>query len=169
MPNLRAGFTIRACLPASPALSTVEQLAGKVVPVPFDESTVVEGMVCPTTASSPDAEVRGTLVAGLKKTSSQNQRTEDNSSRLQSTSYIPIASSLGGTASLPHSRMSTRPMICMSIFASTRTMCPVIIPDRFRSFCISSFIIRTKAFDFGRIFRIRYTFVISTRKAGLLL
>ena len=43
----------------------MELLAGKVVLVPFDESTMVEGMVCPTTA--PDAEVHGTLVAGLKK------------------------------------------------------------------------------------------------------
>ena len=28
---------------------------------------MVEGTVCPTTASSPDAEVRGILAAGLKK------------------------------------------------------------------------------------------------------
>ena len=70
MPNLRAGFTIRACLPASPALSTVELLDGKVVPVPFDESTMVEETVCPTTASFLDAEVRGILVDGLKKKNS---------------------------------------------------------------------------------------------------
>jgi len=28
-------------------------------------------MVCPTTASSPDAEVRGTLAAGLEKAKTQ--------------------------------------------------------------------------------------------------
>ena len=67
MPNFRVGLMMTACLPASPALSTLELLAGRVVPVPFDGSTVVEGTVCPTTASSPDAEVRGILAAGLVK------------------------------------------------------------------------------------------------------
>ena len=61
---------ITAYLPVSPALSTLELFAGWVVPVPFDESTVVEGMVCPTTASPPDAEVHGILAAGLKKKNS---------------------------------------------------------------------------------------------------
>ena len=56
-----------ACLPALPALSTLELLAGRVVPVPYDGSAVVEGMVCPTIASSPDAEVHGILAAGLVK------------------------------------------------------------------------------------------------------
>ena len=51
-------------LPASPIL---ELLAGRVVTVPFDGSTVVEGTVCPTTASSPDAVVCGTLAVGLEK------------------------------------------------------------------------------------------------------
>ena len=59
------------CLPVSPALSTLELLTGRVVPVPFDGSAVVEGMVCPTTASSPDADVRGALAAGLEKTKMQ--------------------------------------------------------------------------------------------------
>ena len=102
MPNLRACFTIRACLPESPALSTLELLAGRVVPVPFDKSTVVEGTVCPTIASSPDAEVRGTLVAGLKKKdSSQNQQIDDESTRLQLISHLPVANSLGGAVTLP--------------------------------------------------------------------
>ena len=60
-----------ACLPVSLALSSLELLASRVVPVPFDGSTVVEGTVRPTTASSPDAEVRGILVAGLDKTKIQ--------------------------------------------------------------------------------------------------
>ena len=56
-----------ACLPVFPALPTLELLTGRVVPVPFDGSTVVEGTVRPTTASSPDVEVRGILAAGLEK------------------------------------------------------------------------------------------------------
>ena len=67
MPNFRVGLTMMACLPAFLALSTLELLAGKVVPVPFDGSAVVEGMACPTTASSPDAKVRSILAAGLEK------------------------------------------------------------------------------------------------------
>jgi hypothetical protein len=56
-----------ACLPVSPALSTLELFSGKVVPVPFDGFAMVEGTVRPTIASSPDAEVRGILAAGLVK------------------------------------------------------------------------------------------------------
>ena len=67
MPNFRVGLTMTACLPAFPALSTLELLAGRLVPVPFDGSAVVDGTVRPTTASSLDAEVRGISVAGLEK------------------------------------------------------------------------------------------------------
>ena len=67
MPNFWDGLTMMARLPASPVLFTLELLASRVVPVPFDGSTVVEGTVCPTTASSLDAEVRGILAARLKK------------------------------------------------------------------------------------------------------
>ena len=49
------------------ALSTLELLTGRVVSVPFDGSTMVEGTVCPTTTTSPDAEVRGIFAAGLEK------------------------------------------------------------------------------------------------------
>ena len=56
-----------AWLPVSPVLFTLELLTGRVVPVPFDGSTMAEGTVRPTTASSPDAEVRGILAAGLVK------------------------------------------------------------------------------------------------------
>ena len=80
----------------------MELLAGKVVLVPFDESTMVEGTVCPTTTSSPDAEVHGTLVAGLKKKdSNQNQQIDDKSTRLQLISHLPVANSLGGATMLP--------------------------------------------------------------------
>ena len=67
MPNFRVGLTMMAWLPIVPAYSTLELLAGRVVPVPFDGSTVVEGTICLTTASFPDAEVRGILAAGLEK------------------------------------------------------------------------------------------------------
>jgi hypothetical protein len=67
VPNFRVGLKMTACLPISPALSILELLAGRVVPVPFDGSAVVEGTVRPTTTSSPDAEVRGILAAGLVK------------------------------------------------------------------------------------------------------
>jgi len=56
-----------AWLLVSLALSTLELLAGRVVPVPFDRSAVAEGTVHPTIASSPDAEVRGILAVGLEK------------------------------------------------------------------------------------------------------
>jgi hypothetical protein len=56
-----------ACLLASLALFTSELLAERVVPVPLEEFNVVEGTNCPTTVSSPDADVRGILAAGLEK------------------------------------------------------------------------------------------------------
>ena len=97
MPNFQDGRIMMACLPASPVLFTLELLAGRVVPVPFDGSTVVEGTVCPTTASSPDAEVRGILAAGLEKSKKfksklaiQKQKVFD----CKSTSHLPVASSL---------------------------------------------------------------------------
>ena len=67
VPNFRVDLKLTAFLPISPALSILELLAGRVVPIPFDGSAVVEGTVRPTTASSPDAEVRGILAAGLVK------------------------------------------------------------------------------------------------------
>ena len=66
-PNLRAGFVITASLPALTVLFISELLAEGVVPIPLDESTVVEGTVCTTAVSSPVDEVRGILAAGLRK------------------------------------------------------------------------------------------------------
>ena len=65
MPNLQAGFTIIARLPASPATFTSELLAERVVPVPLDGSTVVEVTVYPTAVSSPNDVIYGILAAGL--------------------------------------------------------------------------------------------------------
>ena len=66
-PNLWGGLTIMALPPELPALPILELLAGRVVIVPFDGSAVVEGTVCPTTASSTDAVVYDILAARLKK------------------------------------------------------------------------------------------------------
>jgi len=65
MPNLRAGFTTRVSLLASTVIFTSELLVEGVAPVPIDRSTVVEGTGCPTTASSPDDDIRGIFAAGL--------------------------------------------------------------------------------------------------------
>ena len=70
-PNLEGGLTITALPPVFPASLTLELLAGRVVPVPFDGSTVVEGTIYPTTASFPDAVIRDILAVGLEKQRSQ--------------------------------------------------------------------------------------------------
>ena len=66
-PNFGGSLTITVLPPVFPASLTLELLAGRVVPVPFDGSAVVEGTVCPTTASSPDVVFRGILATGLEK------------------------------------------------------------------------------------------------------
>ena len=67
MPNLRVGFVTIARFPASMTLFTSELLAERVAPVQLDGSTMVEGTVCPTIASSPDVDIRGILATGLEK------------------------------------------------------------------------------------------------------
>ena len=74
MANLGSSLLIIAPPPAFPASLILELLAGadfcgKVVPVPFDESAVVEGTFFSTAASFPDAVVRNSLAAGLEKES----------------------------------------------------------------------------------------------------
>ena len=104
MPNLRAGFTTIACLLASRAVFTSKLLAERVVPVPLDGSTVVEGTVCSTAASSPDAEVRGILAVGLGKEKMQIKTCKSTTRKYsiaKTTSYLPVASSVGGAVTLP--------------------------------------------------------------------
>ena len=103
MPNLRAGFVITASLPASTVLSASELLAEGVAPIPLDGSTVPEGTVCPTTISSPDDKIYGILAAGLKNQNTNQNLQIDNQKVLDCkiTSYLPIASSVGGAATLP--------------------------------------------------------------------
>jgi len=67
MPNLRVGFVMTVSLPASMFLFTSKLLAERVVPVPLDGSTMVEGTVCPTTVSSLDADIRGILATELER------------------------------------------------------------------------------------------------------
>ena len=67
MPNLGGSLTIMALPPEHPASFIPELLAGQVVTVSFDGSAVVEGTVCPTTASSPDDVVCVILAARLEK------------------------------------------------------------------------------------------------------
>jgi hypothetical protein len=67
MPNFRGSLTMMALPLVFLASCTLELLAGQVVTIPFDGSAVVEGTVCPTTASPPDAIFHGTLAAGLEE------------------------------------------------------------------------------------------------------
>ena len=65
---------------------------------------MVEGTVCSTAASSPDAEVRGILAAGLGKAKTQIKTCKSTTGKYliaKSLSYLPIASSVGGAATLP--------------------------------------------------------------------
>ena len=82
--------------PEHPASFIPELLAGQVVTVSFDGSAVVEGTVCPTTASSLDAEVRGIFAAGLENAKIQIQTSKSKMKVLdsKSTSHLPVASSL---------------------------------------------------------------------------
>ena len=127
MPNLRAGFTIMDCLPTSPALFTSELLAERVVPVPFDESTMVEGTDCPTTVSSPDDDVCGILAAGLEKAKHKSKLANWQQKVLvrRTTSYLPVASSLRGAGTLHRHRSSTLRMPSLGIGTRSRAEMPI--------------------------------------------
>jgi len=84
-----------ALAPVSPASCTFELLAGRVVPIPFDGSTVIEWTVCPTTASSPDAVVRGILAARL-----ENKRFEIRTSKSTNLTKYLISTKLATYLSL---------------------------------------------------------------------
>ena len=107
MPNLRAGFTTMACFPASMTLCTSELLAEEEAPVPLDGSTMVEGTVCSTTVSSPDADIRGNLAAGLEKTKHKSANRKQKVLDSKITSYLLVASSLGGAVMLLRHGSST--------------------------------------------------------------
>jgi len=122
-----------ACLPVSPAIFTSELLDERVVPVPFDGSTMVEGMGCPTTVSSLAAKVRGILFAGLEKQSTNQNLQIDNEkySIAKTTSHLPVASSLGGARMLPRHRSSTLWMPSLGIGTRSRAELPITpLPSR---------------------------------------
>ena len=128
MPNFRAGFVIMASLPASMVLSTSELLAEGVAPIPLDGSTVVEGTVCSTAASSPDAEVRRILAAGLGKAKTQTKTCKSTTRKYsiaKKTSYLPIASSVGGAATLPRHSPSTPWAFGLAISTRSGAMLPI--------------------------------------------
>ena len=125
MPNLRAGFTTMACFPASMTLFTSELLAEGVAPVPLDEATMVEGTVCSTTVSSSDDDIRGILAAKLKKTKHKSAIRQQKVLDSKTTSYLPIASSLGGTATLPRHGLSTPGMPILGIGTRSRAEIPI--------------------------------------------
>ena len=73
-PNLGDGLMITVPPPVFPASLALELLADRVVPVPFDESTVVEGTVFPTATSSSDVVIHGILAAGLEKEKTKSRK-----------------------------------------------------------------------------------------------
>ena len=125
MPNLRAGFVITASLPASTVLFTSELLTEGVAPIPLDGSTVVEGTVCPTIVSSPEDDTRGILAAGLEKQNTNQQTKCQKHSIVQKTSYLPIASSLGGATTLPCRSSSISLMPSLGIGTWSRAASPI--------------------------------------------
>jgi len=74
MANLGGGLRITVPPPVFPTSLALEQLAGRVVPVPFDEPTVVEGAVFPTIVSSPEDVVRGILATELEKARTKSRK-----------------------------------------------------------------------------------------------
>jgi len=107
------------CLPASLALSTLELLAGRVVPVPFNGSTMVEGTVCPTTASSLDAEVRGILAAGLEKAKTQIKTCKSTTQKYSIATRLAIYLSLAGREELLRFLATDRVLLGRPVWVST--------------------------------------------------
>ena len=147
MPNLRADFTTMACLLASPAIFTSELLAEGVASVPLDRSTMVEGTVCPTIVSSPDEDFCGILAAGLEKTKhkSANRRPKVLDSKI--TSYLLVASSLGGAATLPRHGSSTLGMPSLSIGTRSRAEIPIAPLPSFFLICTNKNIRKYYLYD----------------------
>ena len=125
MPNLQEGFTTMACLPIFPAIFTSKLLAERVVPVPFDGPTMMEGTDCPTIVSSPDDAVRGNFVTGLEKIKSNLANWQQKVLVRRITSYLPVANSLGRAGTLPRHRSSTLRMPSLGIGTRSRAELPI--------------------------------------------
>ena len=111
--------------PASMTLFTSELLAEGVAPVPLDGSTVVEGTICSTTVSSPDDDIHGILAAGLKKAKHKSANRKPKVFDSKITSYLLVASSLGGAATLLCHRSSTPGMPSLGIGTRSRAEIPI--------------------------------------------
>ena len=125
MPNLRAGFTIMARLPASTVIFTSELLTEGVAPVPLDGSTVVEGTDYPTAVSSPDDDIRGILATGLKKAKHKSANRKQKVLDSKITSYLLVASNLGGAATLLRHGSSTPGMPSLGVSIRSRAEIPI--------------------------------------------
>ena len=143
-----------ACFPASMTLFTSELLAKGVALVPLDGSTMVEGTVCSTTVSSPDADIRGNLAAGLEKTKHKSAIRQQKVLDSKTTSYLPVASSLGGTATLPCRSSSTPRLHRLCISAWSRAEISITPPFSFLLTCIIKIIHKYCSYEtsYGHIY-----------------
>ena len=106
-------------------LFTSELLAEVVAPVPLDGSTVVEGTVCSTTISSPDDDIHGILAAGLEKAKHKSANRKQKVLNSNTTSYLLVASSFGGAATLLRHGSSTPGMPSLGIGTRSRAEIPI--------------------------------------------
>jgi hypothetical protein len=116
-------------------LFTSELLAEGVAPVPLDEATMVEGTVCSTTVSSSDDDIRGILAAKLKKTKHKSANRKQKVLDSKITSYLLVASSLGGAVTLPRHGSSTPGMPSLGIDTQSRAEIPIIPFPSFLLIC----------------------------------
>ena len=106
-------------------LFTSELLAKAVAPVPLDVSTVVEETDYPTTISSPDADIRGILASELEKAKHKSANRKQKVLDSKITSYLLVASSLGGAATLLRHGSSTPGMPSLGIGTRSRAEIPI--------------------------------------------
>jgi hypothetical protein len=137
IPNFWGGLIIMAWPPELPASGILELLASRVVKVPFDGSAVVEGTVCPTTASSPNAVVRDILAVGLKRKNFKIKPSKSTNGVKYSISYLPAARSLWGAATLPHYRTRTLRVSHLGIHAWGGAMLPITLLPSCLFICIT--------------------------------
>ena len=106
-------------------LFTSELLAKAVAPVPLDVSTVVEATDYPTTISSPDADIRGILASELEKAKHKSANRKQKVLDSKITSYLLVASSFGGAATLLRHGSSTPGMPSLGIGTRSRAEIPI--------------------------------------------
>ena len=114
-----------ACFPASMILFTSKLHAEFVVPGLLDGSTVVEETDCPTIVSSPDADIRGILASELEKAKHKSANRKQKVLDSKITSYLLVASSFGGAATLLRHGSSTPGMPSLGIGTRSRAEIPI--------------------------------------------